>query len=121
MNKIIGLAVVLLCAGCSGEGMHEKRSVEAIYWHEGDRYSAAIVNGDSVVMHRIPIYNKYRLTVAIDVKRGEKPWYECSWNFSQMWGATNSTCSIHIKSIDSLKTADWNHGKFGSGTTTRID
>ena len=35
-------------------------------------------------------------------------------------GGIHYDYEIHIHSIDDVNTGGWNHGKFGSGTTTRI-
>jgi len=99
----------------------EENTVEAIYWHEHNRYSAAILNGSTLDMHRIPYHHIGSVTVFTDLESGKKPWYKCQWKENGFSGKHDSNCEIHIKDVDSLRTADWNHGKFGTGTTSRID
>ena len=101
----------------------EENKVEAIYWHEGSRYTAAILDGESLRLHRVPYHGNTSSRVALftDVKAGEKPWYKCKWKHSGFSGNYDSSCEIHIIGVDSLRTADWSRGKFGSGTTSRID
>lgn len=114
--------IALLCAGCGidSKTVSEKNKVEAIYWHERNRYSAAIVRGDTIDMHRIPIFSSSDVTVLQDVPAKEKPWYECEWKYDGFKGNHGGWCNIHIHSVDPLRTADWNHGKFGTGSTKRI-
>ena len=115
------LIITLLLTGCSNSISIEENTAEAIYWHESKRYSAAVVFGDVVEMRSLPIYHDTKVILYIDVKSNDMPWYKCSHLHNEWVGYHNGNCEIHIKSIDSLSTADWNHGKFGSGATTRIN
>jgi len=116
----------LLFVGCSDDAatIVEESEAEAIYWHENNRYTAAIVNGDEVAMHRIPFHPadwRDSVRVVLDVTDNNKPWYRCEWLHNGFSGNHGGKCEIHLRDIDSLRTADWNHGKHGTGTTTRID
>ena len=127
MKKLNRLALtasmlsVLLCAGCSDIAMTEKNTAQAIYWHESDRYTAAIINNGVVEMRRIPTTERNNITLHVDLKAGELPWYKCEWLYNKFNGNHSGKCEVHIKDIASLMTADWNHGKFGSGSTTRVN
>jgi hypothetical protein len=118
---LVVLLIALLCGGCSDTKMIEKSTAQAIYWHESDRYTAAIINNGVVEMRRIPTTGYNNITLYTDLKDGELPWYKCEWLNNAFTGNHSGKCEVHIKNIDSLMTADWNHGKFGSGTTTRIN
>ena len=114
-----------MLTGCSYEDKKAGGEIEAVYWHEGERYTAVTINADIVTRHNIPpYYDAYRtVTLYTDVPPDEKSWYKCRWT-RNMWTGTDADtayCDIHIHNIDELGTADWNHGKFGSGSTTRID
>ena len=117
--------VMLTVVGCSYEHMTSGGEIEAIYWHEHERYTAVTINADIVTQHRIPPYHGVFRTITLytDVAPGEKSWYKCEWDFRPLDGADTDTayCDIHIHNLDELGTADWNHGKFGSGATIRID
>lgn len=120
----VGISILML-AGCSYEDKTSGSEIEALYWHEGERYTAVTINADVVSRHHIPpYYDVYRsVTLYTDVEPDEKSWYECGWTWNPWSGTDTDTayCDIHIHDLDELGTADWNHGKFGSGSTTRID
>lgn len=56
-----------------------------------------------------------------DVPIDESSWYSCEYDLSKLHGCINAKCEIHINDIDQLRTGDWNHGKLGTGATTRIN
>ena len=123
IKTIVLAAVVALMCGCSGDPVSEQSEqseAEGIYWHEHNRYSAAIISGDSINLHKIPSGNG-KVSLFSDVRGDDRPWYKCMWVTNRFKGPHGHVCEIHIKDIGSLRTADWNHGKFGTGTTSRID
>lgn len=112
---------LIIVSGCSSyTDMDEYNEVDAIYWHEGSRYSYAMNIDGEVIIERIPT-NHQKPRLFVDVNKNDKPWYRCKWRYSRNLGNKDTLCEIHIKSIDSLKTSGWNHGKFGSGQTIRIN
>ncbi len=121
----IMIAVTILIVGCEVTEHTSGGEVEAIYWHEGERYTAVTENADVLEHHRIPPFaaGPGAVTLYKDAVPGEKSWYKCEWTRNNWTGADPdlSYCDIHIHSIDELGTGNWNHGKFGSGSTTRID
>ena len=124
-NKI-KLTLALLCISLLGAcgtdvSMYKKSVVDAVYWHEGDRYTVAIINDGVVEMRELPSSQVIKVNLYIDVKNDEQPWYECDWHHNKVIHSPNGKCDIHIKSIEHLKTSDWNHGKFGSGSTTKLN
>lgn len=125
MKKIILLMMVTILVSCGGEPRSVEREVDAIYWHEGQRYTAKVEVADMIVDYSIPAWGLGRadsVTLYKDVAAGDKSWYKCEWMWNEFTGTdADAYCEIHIHSLDDLGTADWNHGKFGSGSTTRID
>jgi len=121
------LTAVFLITGCSPEDRTSGGEIEALYWHENNRYTAVTINADVVSNHRIPPWGKHarakNVTLFTDLGPEEKSWYKCNWSHSNWNGADMDTayCEMHIHNLDELGTADWSHGKFGSGATTRID
>ena len=66
--------------------------------------------------------SRYGLTVFIkpDRQEGEQMWYQTHYVYGGCKG-TKGHVIIHVRSIADINGAGWNHGKFGSGTTTRIN
>lgn len=117
------MALAIL-AGCTDTAHHASGEIDALYWHEGTRYTARTIDdGGLVYTKRLPPFGAYRGKVMLytDVEPGKKSWYECNWMFNNFFGASDGLCEIHIHDLNELGTADWNHGKFGTGSTTRID
>jgi len=122
--KVCTAIVASLLYGCGDPvytDHHEKNNVRAIYWHEANRYSAAIMTGDHITIERLPSDYNFNVRLITDAKPNAA-WYECEWQHNTWSGIKEGAwCEIHIASIDELKTGDWNHGKFGTGKTRRIN
>jgi len=115
--------LILLCffiSGCELAHHHEKENVSAVYWHEANRYSVAISDGDMVTIKKVNNCDSY-VKLFTDVPVDESSWYSCDYDWSKLYGCINAKCEIHINNIDQLRTGDWNHGKFGTGATARIN
>ena len=117
MKKILILiCLIATCSACSDYRDYTKgrTEIEAFYYHEQGRYTAAILSDSVLTMVRV------RAAIITMDARG-KPWYECDYmhdiNISQHKGA----CYVHLRSINDINTAGWDHGKFGSGTTSRLN
>ena len=107
--------------GCSDTEHYVSREVDALYWHERNRYTAISIDEDGrAIKHRIPAANNLRVTLYTNLDADAKPWYECEWVFN-FWTGADGSCEVYIHGLDEMGTADWNHGKFGSGSTTRLD
>ena len=121
--KIIILLPIFILAACGMEDMSSGGDIDAIYWHENDRYTIMTINSDIVTKHRIPPWNGYGGTIELyqDVDPDNSSWYKCDWKYNSIVGFEDGYCEIHIHNLNELGTADWNHGKFGSGSTKRID
>ena len=67
------------------------------------------------------------VTIVSDVIEAEPLRYDCLWVEKYLLGLgagidkSLSSCRIHVRSVDDVLGAGWNHGKFGRGITTRID
>ena len=131
LKIIIGLLVIvgilgLTVGGCENTDYSAGGEIDAIYWHEGLRYTVMVENAGVITKRRLPPWGHAmdkNITMYTDVEVGEKSWYKCEWARNNWLGPDLDTayCDIHIHSLNELGTADWNHGKFGSGATTRID
>lgn len=121
MKLIVIFITILILSGCDLKGKYEsvKEEVEAIYWHEKNRYSVATVDGNELSIKVMPTCG-VTPKIIMDVKLGDKSWYFCERYYSKFNGYNNPYCEIHLEGVDSIRTADWNHEKFGSGETARI-
>lgn len=116
-------AIVLLSVGLARcNATHETvivedLAVDVIYWHEHKRFTFVNNVGGEIVYSRLP-FNRNITVNTHPTKRG----YSCTLNLDMIGDKnSDSSCNVFIGSLDQVKTADWNHGKFGSGTTTRIE
>ena len=101
-----------------------KQDVIAIYYHEGESYSVAIEKDNQISMFRLPTGSHTGIPLAIitDIKPDGTMWIECEYSWNHWHGEViGKGCEIHIRDIDDIGTAGWNHGKNGSGQTTRIN
>ena len=123
--KYIILLLPILLSGCSYEDKTQGHSIDAVYWHENEQYTAKVIEPDnSVTDYRLPPWGageRNSMHLYLDVLPDEQSWYSCTWKYRGLDGSKDCRCEIHIHNLDELGTADWNHGKFGSGSTTRID
>lgn len=87
---------------------------DAVFWHEGKSFSYMVQQGQTVSIRRVWSGNAASSSVSLEF--GE-PYIHCSY---KRWISTYGQCTITIPNLDYLQTADWNHGKFGSGSTQRI-
>jgi len=114
MNKLLLLPIVLLLASCSDiTSFNFKKDIVSVYYHEHGKYSVGIFDTGLLKIKHLP-YGAH-VDIWMDVSPEDEMWYD-SWDSDKTGG-----CSIHIHDIDDIGTAGWNHGKFGSGTTVRID
>ena len=100
----------------------EVLDADAIYWHESDRFT--IVKADKITKE-LSYYStrKYSLHIRAKVFITDKKGFAC-WYYRDGFGTINprkSKCEVYITSLDEVGTGNWNHGKFGSGTTERVN
>jgi len=114
---------LFLITSCQYHKKIEQLEVDAIYWHEKQKYSAAIIIDNQIILKNITYGCGWNNPVKIyhDVPQNKKSWYKCEWLYNKSMGRKNTQCEIHIHGLNSIKTAGWDHGKFGSGLTIRID
>lgn len=128
MIKQSCVTLLLICSSLafSDASIREiKNDFDYLYWHENSQYTLFSVQSDFSVSHLRLGYRKEiekekikSVTLFLDNEDGEKPYYYCKMKEALMgdWWY----CEIHISNIDEMKTSSWNHGKFGSGSTTRL-
>jgi len=113
------LLLSLFVAGCSNVNEYKipPTKVEAVYFHERGNYSVALRIGDEI---QIKPARAGRAPVRIVLDAEDHMWYECDATWDNFYGTSTGECVIHIRDVGDISTAGWNHGKFGSGNTTRI-
>lgn len=106
----------LLLTGCEDWEDHTKPKtiIQSVYYHEKGRYSVSVMESNRLKMVNVP-----GVVLIVD-KDTDHLWYECDYKRNSWNGQTVGNCYIHIRSVNDINTAGWNHGKFGSGTTIRI-
>lgn len=115
--------VIVLLAGCSEYPCESKNiQVERVFWHEGSRYSFVVKNSDGSMQMQTE-NSVYGVKIYQDVPVGESMRVELSQCY--MYDAKKSyrhyrRADIHLRSIEDLNGADWNHGKHGRGSTTPL-
>lgn len=128
MIKQFCITLLLVCSSLafSDESIREVRNdFDYLFWHESSEYTLFSVKSDSSVSqlrvgYRKKIQNENigSVTLFLDQKEGEKPYYYCKMKEALMGDWWH--CEIHISNINEMNTSSWNHGKFGSGSTTRL-
>ena len=131
MNDFLNFTLAILIAGflvagCSPEWKEAGGEVDAVYWHEGTKYTVAVENADLVTQKRLPPWGgamDKNVRLYTDVAGSDSSWYKCEWEWSNWNGADLDTayCDIHIHSLDELVTADWNHCEYDNGLIEQID
>jgi hypothetical protein len=97
-----------------------KTEIVALYMHHVDNYSVAIKTENQINIVRMPWQLARTVKIVTDVPEDSPMWYKCDGTYSDFFGDATGSCEIHIRSVDDINTASWNHGKAGSGTTKRI-
>lgn len=94
----------------------------AVYMHNVGVYSVAISGGqNSITITKVTKYAGITVKLIADVNVDESMWYSCRGILFPGGVSDDASCEIHIRSIDDIKGAGWNNGKFGSGSTERIN
>jgi len=125
MIKILLPLITILLVGCTDTPRSIEGEIDALYWHERDRYTIKTIENGLVSDVHIPPWGGHTINnaveVFVDVEPHQKSWYKCNWTWNGWLGSDNEYCELHIHDLNEIGTAGWNHGKFGSGSTTRID
>lgn len=120
MKKLLIPFAALLMVGCSDPVVHDyTRDIVSVYYHERNDFSVGIMNGHKLTIKRLPVYA--HVDIFADADPEGSMWYECDYTYDRDYGESTGGCSIHIHDVDDITGGGWNHGKFGSGSTTRID
>jgi len=123
MKKIYIIIVALLCMflfSCGTVNTYkEKRECVAVWFHENNRYSVSVLNNK--VLTNITFQHGVPVEVIFNLKEGEPLWYETNYTWNSFYGTTKGYIKIYVRNINDINGAGWNHGKFGSGRTTRIN
>jgi hypothetical protein len=127
------MLIVSLCCGCwSGTetttitACGRYSNVLAIYYHEQNHYSIAVKTIGSTIqmidLNRVYDDTLYtcNYTIIDDVKPNEIMYVDYTATLND-YLTSYVSYTIHIRNIDDVSTSGWDHGKFGSGQTQRID
>ena len=121
---VVLLFLVLMCR--CGENKHtpfQYTNIQAVYYHERCWYSFAWsdTNANNAEI-QILSFNGYNTIVKIyaDVPPTNSMWIAGDM-IEKGGGRVRYDYNIHIHNVNDINTAGWNHGKFGTGTTTRIN
>lgn len=123
-TRIIALLLLsLLLQGCSDKREHFKYdNIQAVYYHEGNSYSFAQLDTKSTNTEvKILQLGGFFTTVKIyaDAAPSNSMWIEGDL-VEEGGGGHHYEYEIHIHNVDDINTGGWDHGKFGRGTTTRL-
>ena len=130
--EVLGsLIVVTLLIGCNCSNsaytkMPDEKieNVVRIFMHEPSRYSIMIQdpNSSELKTMQFNLYNFCRAKIVADVPKNEKMWIFLKSKKHNVNKDTYYTSfELHVRSAEDINGAGWNHGKFGSGTTTVIE
>jgi hypothetical protein len=126
MKNLVFVLLVLTSFGCEFKEVSfhvPKTNIVSVYFHEQHRFSVGILNADktiSIVPIPIPANLPVPFRIISNVDSTKGMWYECNLKYFNFEVSPGGACSIHVRSIDDVNTGGWNHGKFGSGVTRRI-
>ena len=112
------MILFVLVSGCSHSITKETGQIIAVWKHEPNVYSVTIKEGKNTLIDKdfrrhSAVYPKYSLID--DVSENSNMWYEATYD-----DGFCETVVIHVRSINDINNAGWNHGKFGSGSTERV-
>jgi hypothetical protein len=126
INKIKIITGVILIAslltGCQGVLYEKKENIVSVYYHENDRYSVIVNENDE--LRSVSFINGLNVKIIADVKEGDSMWYEMEYTYSTFNGLKKNKkhfLNIHVHNHKDLNGGSWNHGKFGTGKTTKVD
>ncbi len=122
--------LVILFGGCSTflyldtaiqdmKPIFETIEPDAVYWHEGSKYSYKIFDGSQIITKSFYAHKVYSTSSPTYIEHRYR--LKEDGNIAEGHDHENNNWILYLNSLDELGTAGWNHGKFGSGTTTRID
>lgn len=122
MKKIIvAVAMALMFCGCKHTFVDERNDIVAVWKHEVGRYSITYKEGHELIDYNFnkdgrSVYPSF--SIIADVPEDSNMWYEARYDLN----ANMSTAKvfIHVRSIDDINGAGWNYGKFGRGSTERV-
>jgi hypothetical protein len=116
---IVTLMLLALVMGCNKTIRDEKGDIISVWKHEVGRYSITIKEGNTLIDKAFYRTGECEFTLITDVPEGSNMWYEA--HYYEDWNERGyQWVKIHIHSVDDISNAGWNHGKFGSGMTERV-
>lgn len=127
------LAMSLCASACTSKEeclskSHNIEHVARVFMHEPGVYSIMVENPATHELSMVEEFpgsalslTKFRATVIADVLKGDGIWARNEAVYDADKRSCDHHITIHIHSITDINAAGWNHGKFGSGTTTVVE
>ena len=117
MKRVLTSVVLLtLLTGCGTDSIHNyEEDIKGVYFHEANKYTVLIQKASGEVEFRLlPHSRRVRLLLS------DRSYVKCNYTRSNWDNEETGGCEIHITSVSNITGADWNHGKFGRGKTTKV-
>jgi len=116
---LVGLFIISISSCDADSKIREHKSeVDAVYWHEGSRFTVIKINEDGKLSFIVLPSKSEGVNTEVIIDAVDTCWYE--YYYKHDYKGNKGWCKIHLTSLDDLRPADWNHGKLGSGSTVRV-
>jgi hypothetical protein len=125
-RTILIIVLLMILVGCGKDGPDKEviiKDVVRIFYHEEDKYTFMIQEEGSQEIISLTVYFRFyssnkRLHIITDVEPCQKMWVKYTSYYSRNLGEVTKNAEIHIHSSQDISGGGWDHGKFGSGTTS---
>jgi hypothetical protein len=94
--------------------------LESVWFHESERYSITVLENGILNNIAVPSHRRNDGTV-VYVDGSDPAWAEVTYSKEGGGSVYASRIEIHVKDASTITGGGWNHGKFGSGSTQKID
>ncbi|MDB4461374.1 hypothetical protein N9043_00325 [bacterium] len=122
---MLSVAVLsMLVTGCNKDKHYDYvKPIESLYYHELGEYSYSTLKDGELKFYDLPRDRRsnnrgYTLKIIAVAKGLKKPYVKCKYSYKS--GYISGYCSVYVRGVNDIGTAGWTNGKFGSGTTTRV-
>lgn len=121
---VVGYAIANIAEPDLTVHKEEIKNISRIFMHENCKYTFFISDGNLETMKTFHIHHGGTSNVRIvrDVESDKPMWavleYHDKWNRGDK---DYFKAEFHIRTVDDINGAGWNHGKFGRGTTNVLE
>lgn len=130
----IGILIVILMTAFSLYGkwlnseitpVSGEQTVDAVWYHENNDYSVSYIKNGKLITGKPWGIQYNKIEIVPDLRHDNQPYVEWNYYINKADVLVSSEdgesfVRIHIRGIDDLSGAGWNHGKFGQGMTVRF-